>query len=392
MESLAYTYTALAYEERVEATTRLAADNTDRNSGFLQQLLPNGRMYLITLVVIISIFGLASEALAQTLKRGMRGAAVRELQVQLTDAGVYNGPRNSRFGPLTEAAVRRFQRNYNLKADGIVGWRTRERLLEAVRINPFYGNAGGSFNNVAASPLYNNYSTPVLRRGDSGYQVGILQRRLIDLGLYRGQVDEIYGDRTENAIRDFQLSRGLPATGNADAETLRLLSYNVPPNRFYTPPNRFFTPQNPNVFSNRTLRRGDRGLEVSKLQEQLWRNGDYRGEIDGIYGPGTQEAVIRFQRRNNIIPDGIAGPQTLATLYGGNPDAGTPYIVVIPGDNINVVNRVQARGFRAYLDRSRLGNFINAGTFTNREEAENLSALLRQEGLDARVAYSNNFR
>lgn len=36
--------------------------------------------------------------------------------------------------------------------------------------------------------------------------------------------------------------------------------------------------------------------------------------VDGVYGPQTRAAVIRFQRANGLVADGIAGPQTLAAL------------------------------------------------------------------------------
>src|SRR5262249_20408274 len=35
---------------------------------------------------------------------------------------------------------------------------------------------------------------------------------------------------------------------------------------------------------------------------------------DGIFGPETQQAVIEFQRRNGLVPDGVAGRLTLARL------------------------------------------------------------------------------
>jgi len=44
---------------------------------------------------------------------------------------------------------------------------------------------------------------------------------------------------------------------------------------------------------------------------------------DGIYGPQTRAAIIRFQRANGLVVDGIAGPQTLAALgvSGGRQEA-----------------------------------------------------------------------
>src|SRR5699024_10490826 len=35
---------------------------------------------------------------------------------------------------------------------------------------------------------------------------------------------------------------------------------------------------------------------------------------DGIYGPQTRAAILRYQRTHGLLADGIAGPQTLAAL------------------------------------------------------------------------------
>ncbi len=54
--------------------------------------------------------------------------AVRSLQAKLTTDGFSPGPVDGRFGPLTRAAVARFQRADGLAVDGIVGPRTRHGL------------------------------------------------------------------------------------------------------------------------------------------------------------------------------------------------------------------------------------------------------------------------
>lgn len=58
-----------------------------------------------------------------------------------------------------------------------------------------------------------------------------------------------------------------------------------------------------------TLRKGDRGQAVKEMQTALNLN------ADGDFGPGTESAVIAFQRANNLTADGIAGKSTLMKLY-----------------------------------------------------------------------------
>ncbi len=59
------------------------------------------------------------------------------------------------------------------------------------------------------------------------------------------------------------------------------------------------------------LRRGSRGEAVLALQRDLAALG-YSLDTDGAYGPGTAEAVRRFQAEHGLDADGIAGPRTLA--------------------------------------------------------------------------------
>ena len=59
---------------------------------------------------------------------------------------------------------------------------------------------------------------------------------------------------------------------------------------------------------------GSTGSEVRQIQTKLKNWGYYSGNVDGIYGTQTKEAVIWFQRRNGLAADGIAGPATLKAM------------------------------------------------------------------------------
>ncbi len=61
-------------------------------------------------------------------------------------------------------------------------------------------------------------------------------------------------------------------------------------------------------------KRGSRGQEVRTIQTKLKNWGYYRGTVDGIYGKQTEAAVIKFQSKNGLRVDGIAGTQTLRAM------------------------------------------------------------------------------
>ncbi|MBQ9709031.1 MAG: spore cortex-lytic enzyme [Clostridia bacterium] len=74
------------------------------------------------------------------------------------------------------------------------------------------------------------------------------------------------------------------------------------------------------------LRQGSSGQEVRTMQQKLKNWGYYTGAVDGIFGSQTRKAVIYFQRKNGLTPDGIVGKKTLAALGmsgGGGTTSGT---------------------------------------------------------------------
>jgi peptidoglycan hydrolase-like protein with peptidoglycan-binding domain len=123
---------------------------------------------------------------------------VRALQRRLRALGQRPGPVDGHFGPLTEAAVERLQRDSGLPVDGIVGPQTR-RVLNA-EVPPLAPGAG--YGQLGGSP-----------------QVRAVQRRLRALDLRPGPVDGRYGPRTQAAIERFQRTAGQPATGMLSPET-----------------------------------------------------------------------------------------------------------------------------------------------------------------------------
>jgi len=64
----------------------------------------------------------------------------------------------------------------------------------------------------------------------------------------------------------------------------------------------------------RTLRIGDQGEDVERLQRRLRDSRFSPGTIDGDFGPATRAAVLGFQKSNRLLADGIVGPRTAKSL------------------------------------------------------------------------------
>lgn len=84
--------------------------------------------------------------------------------------------------------------------------------------------------------------------------------------------------------------------------------------------------------------------EVRALQESLNQHGAAIS-VDGYFGPGTVDAVIEFQRRENLHQDGIVGPQTWEALTGEKPaQSWTTYSAS------NVAMQLDAKAAQKYTD------------------------------------------
>lgn len=65
------------------------------------------------------------------------------------------------------------------------------------------------------------------------------------------------------------------------------------------------------------LSKGDNGAQVKALQMLLVGNGYSTNGVDGVFGSGTHNAVIKYQRSKGLSPDGVCGPATWNKLLKG---------------------------------------------------------------------------
>lgn len=392
METLAYLHLALAYEAPKDTS------NIDRlESEWLKarKLTRHTRIYLLSLVAILGILGMAGEVLAQTVKLGDRSPQVRFIQQRLRQLRYLNQSADGVFGSATRDAVIRFQRDSGLNPDGIVGSETESALFAEF----------GQGRRVVSQ----NFSIPgrVLQRGDRGQAVSDLQQRLRELGFFNGQITGVFGSATQEAVSRFQVANNLAADGIVGSQT-RAALFGTTTSQYYSDNSLTIPPPPPlsgdfsgdfsedfaderlsQTPSTRILRFGDRGTDVRDLQQELRQRGFNPGPIDGVYGSQTAIAVRQFQRARGLFPDGVAGQETLTALGLIDESRRDRYIVVVPLNDQNTLDQVRAVvGFRnASVAESKLGRYVNAGAFPSRALAESRSYLLRSRGLDARVAY-----
>lgn len=70
------------------------------------------------------------------------------------------------------------------------------------------------------------------------------------------------------------------------------------------------------------LQRGSSGPDVLTLQSTLKQLGFDPNGVDGTFGPGTEAAVIAFQKSKGLTADGKVGPNTMAALQASAAVAG----------------------------------------------------------------------
>ncbi len=147
----------------------------------------------------------------RVLRKGMSGSDIAELQGFLNLQGHEAGPVDGVFGTMTALAVRAFQKDRGLNADGVVGAQTRVEIRDI---------AGGSAFASLIDP-----DGRILRPGEArGKDVRLLQEWLRVLGYDTGRFDGVYGTRTAQAVSAFQGDVGLHVDGKVGSSTRAALA------------------------------------------------------------------------------------------------------------------------------------------------------------------------
>jgi N-acetylmuramoyl-L-alanine amidase len=140
----------------------------------------------------------------QVIRRGDTGPAVTEVQTVLDALGLLAAAHRTTFDDATDRAVRAFQQQRGLVADGLVGPET-------------YGALQAARHRLGDRIL--SWHTKML----VGDDVAALQERLAELGFDTGRADGIFGPLTEAALKEFQGEYGLRPDGVCGPATLRAL-------------------------------------------------------------------------------------------------------------------------------------------------------------------------
>ena len=231
------------------------------------------------------------------LKEGDDGAIVSTIQARLMELGYMDSDEpTEHFGPITESAVKKFQRHNGLDDDGICGETTYSMLMSD------------------EAKIY------VMQVGDSGEDVKYVQTRLYELGYLdnKANITSTFGEKTELAAKEFQKKNTLTADGKVGVKTINMLYDEDVVGKSY--------------------KLGDENPIIKQCQTELKELGFITFKPDGVMGKTTVSGIKAFQRANGLTVDGCLGPETRDLILSGKAQA----MVLQLGDSGTDVKNMQS--------------------------------------------------
>ena len=166
-----------------------------------------------------------TKAANESLKLGMSGDRVTKLQKRLIELGYLDAEATGYYGEKTAKAVKAFQKNASLTADGVAGPATQEKIYSSKA--PKYKSETKKATKKKTTTTVKTTTTTEkiisMRMGMEGENVKKLQKRLIELGWLDSEVTGFYGEKTAIAVQKFQRAVKLSDDGVAGRITLEKL-------------------------------------------------------------------------------------------------------------------------------------------------------------------------
>ena len=231
------------------------------------------------------------EIIYPILQRGIKSDEVLAMQNRLIELGYLTGNVDGTFGPKTEEAIRSAQAAFGLEQTGVADNAFQQKLFE------------GAATSAADATGY-----VTLSNGSTGEAVKRLQRRLQDLGYYKGRADGGYGPMMVEAVKKAQAALGMEQTGIADSDFQMHI--------FAGTENDSGETATEGGATYAELSNGSIGELVKRLQRSLREQGYYSGLADGGYGPNTVAAVKKAQAAFGMEQTGVADDAFQKRLYG----------------------------------------------------------------------------
>lgn len=298
----------------------------------------------------VPVENVSSSAPSVTLREGDTGRDVELLQRKINRISAnFPGipkiyPVDGFFDRSTTEAVRKFQEVFDLEPDGIVGratWNQVQFIHNAVK-KLYTVNSEG----LRVTDVTTRYSD-TLSIGAKGDEVLTLQYYLSYIALFVQTVSEAsmdgdFGPATDNAVRSFQRTYGLPVNGVVDRATWDRIE-----NVYYEFISQIdfeFGSGRILPFPGRVLREGVEGSDVRVLQEYLNLISESYPEIprvnvDGVFGQQTARQVKEFKEIFNIpgAPNRVNAPtwNAIASIYDDLYNGQTVGEGQFPGYNIS---------------------------------------------------------
>ena len=143
---------------------------------------------------------------------------VEEIQVVLDKFGYDTGTKDGRMGQKTREAIKEFQESIGIKDTGYIDQRTWRQIEDIRRTND-----GGASEDARKIEVRSAYSEEGIPSGEFKPTTKEIQRSLKNAGFDPGAVDGKMGQRTQQAIKEFQRTKGLKVDGKVGAKTWKEL-------------------------------------------------------------------------------------------------------------------------------------------------------------------------